>query len=1097
MGDTLDTSWVVVPNSEDGSRDESSLTSHHAFRGAESSHNRMLSARAKSRKGKSEERLLLTLEDGVIGVYEVNTETGEPVGEPGRVPLADLRGVVVCETRNELRLVSAGGRNHEFVVDGIEKCREWARMVEEASEEWAVRQARISVDAAAARVRADPTASPAALAALPEPLEKSEASARPAVRSVGWMVKEGERNIIGWPVRQRRWTVLINDTLSFYEEAPPPSDRKGGVKSEPEPRGQTAVVDLTRVTAVLVHANEVRLVLGRTEVQDGKAISSLRLWAEDDMLALGWAGAISRRTGIPVRLDGAQSGAGVHGGGGKEGDRLGQGQGQGRAMAKVRLFIRALIEEARLTKASYASTTVVHAGYLYKRGLGIFSGWSRRYFVLHSTGVLNYYEDVWVPGVEQPDMRSLLVPSCLFVDYAAEAIAAVSGGNVWPRAVTEAQCFAIGFQRRTLLVYADSAPSAVAWVNAIRDAAGFEEMVPEFDWLAHETSLPLGATVASEDEEGAISIQPAEYYVASPTVEPHASSCASSESESEVESVSTSDTESWTGSSSSEEEPEEEEEPNKNHSIHEVEVVKEEPVVREESVPDLSLVRTGQLPDTTTTTTITSTSSSSSSSNTATDQVHKRLPSGRKLPIVPLNSSPASEALSVQRARTLRQTRQRTPRSAGVLEYARAGQDVGTGMDTPKNAAPAQPTLRGKSRRQLPQAPNLPRQAHTGSAAPTPPSSAVAIKAIAQPPAKPTRGRSARGDAKSACFRCAECKRTVALGSYAALDGKIYCKPHFKQLFQRKGNYSEGFGKAQHKHKWDTHVSAAKITSSDISTPVAGSFSKNETITPTEARALLLNMEKKSQDEHAHEHKHERECEREHEQEVASHSTSVGSKWLSTLHNHRQPTTATSLSTSTTASISRPVPGTFRKGHSMTSTEARIFMGSQTVAEKGTTRSTSTRPTAAPTTTASKKKPIVSRPTISTPTTVSVSTAAPQPLTQSTGPVDGPAAVAAFRDFLVATDLPSLVEAFARVRGHAGLSPQASGPHVYVSVRAAVFSRLNYKQKSLFKVVSNKRDWLLRTSTPCDGLRVVVAGAGPVGLRAAVELSLLGAAVTL
>jgi len=43
----------------------------------------------------------------------------------------------------------------------------------------------------------------------------------------------------------------------------------------------------------------------------------------------------------------------------------------------------------------------------------------------------------------------------------------------------------------------------------------------------------------------------------------------------------------------------------------------------------------------------------------------------------------------------------------------------------------------------------------------------------------------------------------LTVGSYAALGGKIYCKPHFKQLFKSKGNYSEGFGVEQHKHKWD------------------------------------------------------------------------------------------------------------------------------------------------------------------------------------------------------------------------------------------------------------------------------------------------------
>lgn len=52
------------------------------------------------------------------------------------------------------------------------------------------------------------------------------------------------------------------------------------------------------------------------------------------------------------------------------------------------------------------------------------------------------------------------------------------------------------------------------------------------------------------------------------------------------------------------------------------------------------------------------------------------------------------------------------------------------------------------------------------------------------------------------CFTCAQCHKQVGLGGYAALQGKIYCKPHFKQLFKLKGNYDEGFGKQQHKTKW-------------------------------------------------------------------------------------------------------------------------------------------------------------------------------------------------------------------------------------------------------------------------------------------------------
>ena len=73
------------------------------------------------------------------------------------------------------------------------------------------------------------------------------------------------------------------------------------------------------------------------------------------------------------------------------------------------------------------------------------------------------------------------------------------------------------------------------------------------------------------------------------------------------------------------------------------------------------------------------------------------------------------------------------------------------------------------------------------------------------------------------CFKCSVCSKTLgyvtyisylnysalnmynpffSVGTYAALQGVIYCKAHFKQLFKMKGNYDEGFGREQHKTKW-------------------------------------------------------------------------------------------------------------------------------------------------------------------------------------------------------------------------------------------------------------------------------------------------------
>ncbi|KAH6755038.1 GATA type zinc finger transcription factor family protein [Perilla frutescens var. hirtella] len=40
------------------------------------------------------------------------------------------------------------------------------------------------------------------------------------------------------------------------------------------------------------------------------------------------------------------------------------------------------------------------------------------------------------------------------------------------------------------------------------------------------------------------------------------------------------------------------------------------------------------------------------------------------------------------------------------------------------------------------------------------------------------------------CFRCAHGGCNLTTSSYAALDGILYCKPHFAQLFKEKGSYS-------------------------------------------------------------------------------------------------------------------------------------------------------------------------------------------------------------------------------------------------------------------------------------------------------------------
>uniref|UniRef100_A0A8C6TEH2 LIM zinc-binding domain-containing protein n=2 Tax=Neogobius melanostomus TaxID=47308 RepID=A0A8C6TEH2_9GOBI len=60
------------------------------------------------------------------------------------------------------------------------------------------------------------------------------------------------------------------------------------------------------------------------------------------------------------------------------------------------------------------------------------------------------------------------------------------------------------------------------------------------------------------------------------------------------------------------------------------------------------------------------------------------------------------------------------------------------------------------------------------------------------------------------CFRCEHCKGTLSLGNYASLHGRMYCKPHYKQLFKSKGNYDEGFGQKPHKELWHNKPNSAE-----------------------------------------------------------------------------------------------------------------------------------------------------------------------------------------------------------------------------------------------------------------------------------------------
>lgn len=47
------------------------------------------------------------------------------------------------------------------------------------------------------------------------------------------------------------------------------------------------------------------------------------------------------------------------------------------------------------------------------------------------------------------------------------------------------------------------------------------------------------------------------------------------------------------------------------------------------------------------------------------------------------------------------------------------------------------------------------------------------------------------------------------MDTFTLNNGKLYCIPHFKQLFITRGNYDEGFGVDPHRNKWSTSTSNA------------------------------------------------------------------------------------------------------------------------------------------------------------------------------------------------------------------------------------------------------------------------------------------------
>eukprot|EP00730_Choanoeca_flexa_P014109 TRINITY_DN6044_c0_g1_i1.p1 TRINITY_DN6044_c0_g1~~TRINITY_DN6044_c0_g1_i1.p1 ORF type:complete len:1423 (+),score=361.94 TRINITY_DN6044_c0_g1_i1:32-4270(+) len=126
------------------------------------------------------------------------------------------------------------------------------------------------------------------------------------------------------------------------------------------------------------------------------------------------------------------------------------------------------LQEARLNSDAFAATSVVYAGFVSKWRGRKPGTWQQRYFVVHESGVVHYYEGIWAPGSQKEPRRTLLLQGCEAVVYAADiqAPSSVKWNNV-----PEEHRLAVVFPNRTYYLYTNTAQSCSELVIALQTVA--------------------------------------------------------------------------------------------------------------------------------------------------------------------------------------------------------------------------------------------------------------------------------------------------------------------------------------------------------------------------------------------------------------------------------------------------------------------------------------------------------------------------------------------------------------------------------------------------------------------------------------------------
>lgn len=98
------------------------------------------------------------------------------------------------------------------------------------------------------------------------------------------------------------------------------------------------------------------------------------------------------------------------------------------------------------------------------------------------------------------------------------------------------------------------------------------------------------------------------------------------------------------------------------------------------------------------------------------------------------------------------------------------------------------------------------------------------------------------------CFRCAHGGCSISPSNYAALDGFLYCKPHFAQLFKEKGSYNN-IARSSSLKKNELQQAAEKALESNSEGPKSAPPEPADTASEAEAAAVAADEPKPEQED--------------------------------------------------------------------------------------------------------------------------------------------------------------------------------------------------------------------------------------------------------